>query len=108
VDDLADGIGDLRRRAAVAEGLRHAARHPVGEGAPSLLHQVRATGIAAQGEDLLERTRAAIGVRPFEHGIQGGRALIEPLSAVHGGHPTIRFINDFPLFPHSRAHSVRL
>ena len=108
VDDLADGIGDFRRRAAVAESRRHGDRHPVREGAPGLLHQACAIDIAAQGEDRLERTSATVGARPFEHGIQGGRALIEPLSAVHGGHPTIRFINDFPLFSHSKAHSVRL
>ena len=50
VNDLADGIGDLRRRAAVAEGRRHLARHPIRKGAPGLLHQLCATGIAAQGK----------------------------------------------------------
>jgi len=77
VDDAADRIGDLRRRAAGIERRSHRVFHLPAEGAPRLLHLAAAGDIAAQGKDLVERARpaqrlASAGVRSFEHGIHGG------------------------------------
>ena len=100
VDDPADRIGDLGRRAAGDERRLHRLFHLGAEGAPGLLHLAAARDVAAQRKDLVERAwrapfTAGRGVGSFKHGILRGSLVVELLPTAERGHRPIRLKNDF-------------